>query len=630
MSPALSRLSITTMAGLLAQVVLGAETAPPAPVPEPISVVELPLPPVATDTCTAGLNPNGTGCIGQGKYGAGFQTGSFLPDNNHIVALVTYAGAPEAPDPASIYDGEQIILIKTDGAVFSNGDAWKCLTCGVPASNAQGISHTFEYPNSFMDGRRVLYGSNILDCGEHELTSDECTPETTHIYPIRWNTSPDGTGVGGEIRELRVHPDDVHLGFSSFRIDGGSLAQDSYFSRLLFNPNPTRGEPLVPRYDLVDVSRLSSPKNPPPFVADGDELHWTPLTNYVGELRGFSGRGGEVSYIGPSVESCNVDVFAVELDTGDVRRLTGHPEYVDPVDISPDDQWTAVMDTRGTGRQMFMAGMRGVPPLIDLIATSVASTTRNNYQRRFFQPWLIDRYGDRGDYFGQKINDEGSGIPGSADINDPEWNGRADPKWSPDGTKIVYWQDLTASPSCGGENPLPCYPSPYQGGRYVRFMIAHLTSREPLELPRVDPVSDTVPWGTPYVPGEAAPPIPRPAAGIYVLHGADSGYANVTIVDNDDVDTIGSVAVEYSDYSDDGLTFLNGYENYTRTNPSVTVEHAVWFSDLVQSGSVNATKKTSPDGFRITIDVLVNVLEANGTLTTTVDGVVYEQPSNRT
>ncbi|KAK7217244.1 hypothetical protein V2G26_005247 [Clonostachys chloroleuca] len=624
----ISRFPLVFTVGLASQVVFSA--VPPPPAPEPISITELPLPPVAIDKCTIELSPNGTGCISQGKYGAGFQAGSFLPDSKHIVAHVTYSGAPDAPDPASIFTGEQIILIKTDGSFFSNGVPWKCLTCGVPAENAQGLSNTFDYPNSFMDGRRILFGTNILDCGENDLTSDDCIPETTYIYPIRWNTSPDGSGVGGSIRELRLHPDDVHLGFSSFRVDGHSLGQDSYFSRLTFNSNPTTGEPLVPRYDLESVTRLSNPNNPPPFVADGDKLSWNPLTNYVGELRGFSGRGDEVTYIGTSVESCNVDVFAVKLDSGEVRRLTSDPEYVDPVDISPDNEWTVVMDTRRTDRQMYMAGMRGVPPLIDLIATSVASTTRNNYQRRFFQPWLIDRYGDRGDYYGQKINYEGSGVPGSADINDPEWNGRADPKWSPDGTKIVYWQDLTASPACGGENPLPCYDSPYQGGRYVRFMVAELTSPEPKDLARVDPVSDAVAWGKPYVPGENAPSIPRPAEGKYTLYGAESGHASVIIVDNADVDTIKSVAINYQNYSDDGLTFLNGYENFTRINPSVTVENAIWFSDILQTGSVNATKKTSSDGFRLTIDVLVNVLEAEGTLTTTIDGKVYEQPANRT
>ncbi|KAH8879713.1 saponin hydrolase precursor [Thozetella sp. PMI_491] len=586
---------------------------PAPPSPEPITITELPLPPVAT-----------------GIYGAGFQAGSFLPDGKHIVALVTFAGAPQAPDPASIYDGEQIILLKTDGTVFPTGDPWKCLTCGVPAANSLGVSNTFDYPNSFNDNKRILFGTNILDCGEFNLTSPDCTPEATHIYPIRWNTSPDGSGAGGAIRELRVHPDDVHLGFNSFGFVGGAISQFAYFSRLSFNPSPTTGEPLVPRYDLVNVTRLFSPDNTPPFSVSGKWLAHNPLTNTVGELRGFSGRGTEVLYIGASVESCNIDVFAVELSTGSVRRLTAHPEYVDPVETSPDDKWTAVMDTRGSNRQMFMAGMRGIPPLIDLIATAVASTTRNNYQRRFFQPYIIDRYGDRGTYFGQKINAEGSGIAGSGAINDPEWNGRADPKWSPDGTQIVYRQDLTTSPACGGNNPLPCYDSPYQGGRRVRFMLATLTSRTPQILPKVQPVSDVVPWGTPYVPGSATPVVPRPAQGTYTLKGRKSGFANVTITDNVDIATIKSVAVNYTNYSDDGPTLLNGYENFTRTNPSYTVEVADWFSDLVQTGAVFATKKTSPGGLHLSIDVLTNILEATGNLTTTIDGVSYLQPANET
>ena len=37
-----------------------------------------------------------------------------------------------APDPASIYTGVQLILLKISGA-FPNGDQWKCITCGVPA-----------------------------------------------------------------------------------------------------------------------------------------------------------------------------------------------------------------------------------------------------------------------------------------------------------------------------------------------------------------------------------------------------------------------------------------------------------------------------------------------------------------
>ncbi|KAI1350030.1 hypothetical protein F5Y01DRAFT_326729 [Xylaria sp. FL0043] len=607
---------------------LATAAVPDPPAPEPVTVVELPLPPVTTGFCTPEVNPRGTGCIGQGKYGEGFQSGSFLPDGRHIVAYVTFTGAPEAPDPASIYNGSQIILIKTDDTLFPNSDAWKCITCGVPDENAQGKSDTWDYPQTFQDGKRLLVGTNVIDCGEFLLTDPECTPERTFIYPIRWNVTPDGSGAGGDIRELRIHPDSVHLGFNSFTVSSGAIAQFGYFSRLQFNPSPDTGEPLVPRYDLVNVTRLYSPNNTAPWTVNGNHLVFNPLTNTVGELRGFSGRGGEVTYIGYSVESCNIDLFAADLTTGAVRRLTADPEYADPVAISPDDQWTAVMDTRGTGRQLFMAGMRGVPPLIDIIATTVASSIRNNHQRRFFELWLIDHYGDRGEYNGQKVNAEGSGVAGSGAINDPEWNGRADPRWSPDGTQIAYWQDMTASPACGGVNPLPCPNSTEPGGRFVRFMLATFTSREPYSLPSVEPVSGIVPWGTPYVPGDLPPTLPRIAQGTYTLLGKTSGSAEVTITDNADGSATKSVAVQYSNYTDDGVNFINGYENYTRSNPSTTLEVGDWYSDMVRTGETYSTKKTSPDGFHLSVDTFVNIFEANGTLTTTVDGNVYLQPHN--
>lgn len=600
---------------------------PEPPEPEPISVSELPLPPVTPSTeegsCTPDINPNGTGCIGQT---VGLQSGSFLPDGNHIIAKVNFTGAPAAPDPASVYSGDHIILIKADGTRFPNGDAWKCVTCGVPEENAVERSDTLDYPQAFSNGKRLLAGTNIIDCGNFTLASSDCTPEKTHIYPIRWNVKADGSGASGSMRELRLHPDNVHMGYSSATVTQGKLDQYCYMGRLEFNPSPTSGEPLVPRYDLANVTLLFDPKATTAITVNGDQLHINREAITVGELRGFSGTGKEVTYIGYPAESSNIDVFAADLTTGVVRRLTSHPEYVDPVDISPDDAWTVAMDTRGSGRQMFMAGMRHIPPIIDLLITTAASSTRNNRQRRFFQPYLLDRHGDRGTYSGQQINAAGDARPGS--VNDPNWNGMADPKFSPDGTKIAYWQTLVVPPSCGGTNPLPCPNSTAAGGRTARVMLAHLTSRAPKPRAPVAPISDAVPWGTPYEPGSAAPARSFPPAGTYVLEGEAAGSAEVVIAQRDDGSVIGSVAVSYADFSDDGVTFLNGKENVTTANPSPTLEMVDWFSDLVQTGGTDATK--SAEGFHLSIDAMTNVFEANGTLSTTVDGKVWEQPANGT
>ncbi|KAL6235921.1 hypothetical protein BDW75DRAFT_250553 [Aspergillus navahoensis] len=603
---------------------------PEPPGPEPIEIVELPLPPViasnATGACTVEANPRRTGCIG--KEFVDFQSGDFAPDGRHVVVNLEFIGAPAPPDPASIYTGEQLILVRTDGTTFPSGDPWKCLTCGVPKSNALSVDPQKDYPHVARSGKKAVWGHNIVDCGGFLLTSDECRPANTFIYPIFWPMTPDGSGPGGVPREMRLHPDDIHIGWNSFTPNGG---QNAFFGRLEFNPRPSTGAVLTPRYDLIKVNLLHDPVGPS-ILAINDkgelELHYEAII--VGELRGFSGAGDEILYIGPTHEANNFDIFAVHVTTGGVRRLTSHPEYTDPVAFSLDNKWFVAMDTRGSDRQMWLAGMRGIPPLIDLVTASAAASTRNNHHRRFFQPILIDRYGDRGNYFGQQVNQHGTGLDGSP--NDPNWNGRADPAFSYDGTMIVYWQALVTAPACGGINPLPCPESTAQGGRTYRVMLARFRNRKPTTPAAVFDIPDFLPWATPFPPGSALPEYRSLPAGTYTLRGKVSGIANVTFIADSTSDLLRTISAEYDNYSDDGDHIIQGFESVTST-PDPTnpwMSRLNWYSDLEGTGVVTATKKTGPDGFQLSIDVMLNVFNANGTLTTTVDGVVYGQPANGT
>ncbi|KAL5357139.1 hypothetical protein BJX96DRAFT_181241 [Aspergillus floccosus] len=622
------------MASAILGLIAGLYLAPTAfgqapPQPESFRVVELPLPPVigsnGTGACTKDANPHRTGCIG--REFVDFQSGYFTADGNHVVVNLEFIGAPDAPDPASIYTGEQLILVKVDGKVFPNGDPWKCLSCGVPEKNAKSLDPQRDYPHVARSGTKALWGHNILDCGSLPLTSNKCTPNKTHIYPIYWPNTADGSGPGGVPREMRLHPDDIHIGFSSFTSDGG---QHAYFGRLEFNPSPSSGDIRSPRYDIVDVNLLVQPNGPAPIMADGDKLQLHDEAISVGELRGFSGTGDEILYIGSPREANNIDVFAVHIMTGAVRRLTSHPEYTDPLAFSHDNEWFVAMDTRATDRQMWMSGMRYVPPLIDLVAVTAASSTRNNHQRRFFQPILIDGYGDRGNYFGQQINAAGDGSDGSA--NDPNWNGRADPAFSPDGTKIVFWQALVTSPACGGANPLVCPISTADGGRTYRVMLADRLDYKPTEPAPIFKAPDTIPWATPFPPGSSTPEQYTVPPGNYTLPGKVIGIAHVTLIANAGRNRLSTVSVEYDDYSDDGDHIINGRESVTTTIPADNpwMNYLDWYSDLTQTGVVNATKTTGPGGFHLAIDALTNIFNANGTLTTVIDGAVYKQPANGT
>ncbi|RSM06505.1 hypothetical protein CEP52_005693 [Fusarium oligoseptatum] len=601
---------------------------PAPPSPEPIKLQTLPLPPAIADDagpgdCNLTINPKGTGCTGKTLH---LGSGSFLPDGKHVLVQVTFVGAPEAPDKASIYTGTQLIAVKTDGTKFPNGDPWKCLSCGVYREKTEEL----EYPQAFRDGKRALGGSSILDCGKYDLIDVRCTPQVAKWYSIRFNTNADGSGPGGDIRELRLHPDNVHLGFNAFTQVDGKLGQNAYFSKLSFNPSPKTGLPLGPRYDLLNVTLLFNPNNKQSVEVEGEELVISPGAISVGELRGFTGDGKEVTCIGYPTESSNIDAYAVDLTTGAVRRLTSHPEYIDPLDFSPDSQWFVAIDTRGTDRQMWLSAMRHIPPITDLVTTAVTSSTRNNGRRRFFRPYLLDKYGDRENYYGQRLNDQGSGVAGSGDYNDPEWNARADPRWSPDGTQVVWWDEITLSPACGGQNPLPCYPSKEPWGRAQRVVVATLTGRKPYAPVNVKTASDTVPWGTKYVAGSKDVAPPRVPAGNYTLPGQHSGYAKIQLRD-DSAGSLSSVSVEYFKFSDDGKFVLNGTESVKATAGTATLILVDWRSDLVQAvGDVVNTKKTSPGGFQLSIDIMTNIFNANGTLTTTVDGKTYHQPANGT
>ncbi|KAG9232226.1 hypothetical protein BJ875DRAFT_515138 [Amylocarpus encephaloides] len=545
---------------------IGSGQTPPSPDPQPIEVIELPLPSVApTDdegSCTPELNPHRTGCMGRESV---LFSGNFLPDSKHVLAFLNFTGAPAFPDSASIYTGSQLIIVKIDGTTFPGSDPWKCITCGVPDENQRGSNEGWDYPEAFKDGKRVLVGSNIVDCGAADLASSECTPEKIHVYPIRLNNKADGPGPGGSTRELRIHPDDY-----------------CYFSWLEFNPSPSSGLPVTPRYDLLNVTRLHRPANPHVIVAEGSEIRINSDALIVGELHGFR----------------------------KIRRLTSHPEYVDPVDISPDDIWSVVMVARGTDRQMWLSAMRDIPSLTDLVSVSAVASTWNNVDGDSFNQGLLTV---------MKLNTAGDGNLGS--INHPEWNERADRKWSSDETRIAYSQELTLPPDCGGQNPLPYPNSTANGGRVVRLMLAHLTNRRPLHLEPVETHSEVITWGKQYQPGDLDPERSLLPAGVYTLLGKFSGFAAVEIISNDAESAIHTVAVGYKNF----LTIESTPSEAVRksqTTRSFTTVHVDWYSDLTSTGQSSGAKKTSLFGFHLDIDIMKNMFNANDTLTTTIDGHV--------
>ncbi len=621
---------------------------------ETISVSRLPLPPTApssaTGSCSSLVNPQGTGCLDASRSGIDGAR-NFSIDGQHVFVSVRFAGAPAAPDPASIYSGAQLIMVKTDGSTFPNGDGWKCITCGVPSANKVGINDPSNntYPEAFADGMRVKFGLNILDCSPHQVTDASCTPANTHIYPI---ISPFPAGLaGGIMRELRLHPDNVHLGWNQLFFSSDFLAATQFgvLGRLQFNPSPTSG---APGYELSDVTFMLSPelgKSGRFFSVNGaGELVFNRPMGVIGEFRGFTSNGLGTLGIGTQ-DSFNMDIFSTSLSTGRSNRLTRDPAYTDPVNMSPDGESMIVLDGRvtaetgypdanpaGTDGRMYFAGAGiGVPPLIDLaIAEAVAGLYTNSARGSFFQPYLYsvrdaaieNRLPNANIHDGQPLNVGEDPTAGSGSISDPLWLAGADPAWSPDGTAVVYYQRR------GCNSGSSCPSSTEQGGRQSRLMIARLTDRQPTTPLAVEPLVDGVRWGTPYTAGDTLPPVRQTVpAGTYTLNGV-SGSAVVVITEgpsrfNAGAVEVTSVTVTYNNYSADGLNFINGTESGTRTTNTSSTTHT-WHAALTFSGQHSGSRTTSePGGYVVTMGSLGSAATSTGTLTTVLDGMTFVSPS---
>ena len=93
---------------------------------------------------------------------------------------------------------------------------------------------------------------------------------------------------------------------------------------------------------------------------------------------------------------------------------------------------------------------------------------------------------------------------------------------------------------------------------------------------------------------------------------------------------LGSVAVSYYGCTDVEEYVFNGRENVTRMtlrpNPYNALVHC--YSGVVQTGIVNASKKNSSEGLHLQVNAVENILYVTRSLTTTIYGVLYEQPTS--
>jgi hypothetical protein len=222
---------------------------PPDRLQVAVRMTELPVPPTAPmdqqdGSCTTAINPHGTGCV-KPDWGA---TGSpgFFQDPSFVLLGLKYAGAP-ATGPSSIYSRTQAVGVATDGSTPFNGDAWKCITCGVSYDPMVIDQSSFNYPppHEFPDHRRVLVGNGILQCGAkkvlYEVTDPRCTAANTEILPIHWGSRPLASGgFLGNGREQRLSPDVVHMECNKIVFTPAGITEYPFYGRLAFDQTNQR------------------------------------------------------------------------------------------------------------------------------------------------------------------------------------------------------------------------------------------------------------------------------------------------------------------------------------------------------------------------------------------------------
>ena len=460
------------------------------PAQEPVVFRDVPLP--------AGVNPGG---------------GSFDASGERLVLSFTAPGVA----------GTQLATLRSDGSEF------RCLTCGSPIAGNQRPAQLFR------DGRRVLVAGPNSPAPKWSVL--ECTPSlldcrSSELLPIALPPNPDPTTAILQYRVPHVTYDDAWFLWTEVRLrgPGGNL---SAMGRLVREPA---------RYRVEDA-RVISPSIRSLDIGTDPDL-WQGFTQPF-EAKEAHMRGGLDWVIAGTPRAGHYDDFLVELGTGAVRRMTTHPDHDEGLNLSADEQWLVISSGRTDNRVEFL-GLLPRPPYIDWLAFSVhfvgvagapsdgLSPGADPIERDcYLDPWLLDRWLERGDYIGQRLLRPADGWQSAAGGFD----------WSPDGTELLVrelgWRRLTPP---GGTEP-------------ARLRIARLTNRAPIDPADVVPLVPTPEpawavryedWVVPNTFGETV--IPGKHAGRAILR---NGLPVVVQ---------GTLEVAFEGYSDDGLSFLDGVE----------------------------------------------------------------------
>lgn len=463
-----------------------------------------------------------------------------LPDG------ITNPNTPRfSEDGQSIYFGatpaaggrQEIYQISVDGSKV------ECITCGVSTEVTAGLSRVVPFQDG--SGRLMIQ----VTTSPNSYVVYEETADGKQLVPVI--TPPAGARVLDPQREMRISPDGTHVLFSQIQMSPQGLIT---------------AVPVVGRLERTDA---------------GYEIADARVVYPVGEGKQWTPDGKGVIILGGRYEAGNVDDIVVDLETGEVTRLTGNLDYDEDIDMSPNGQWIAVGSTRGYDALTPMSRIVRPAFLPADIQGAVYEAYRGTGDSTNItnQEWVI------------AIEDDLKGENGIPVFSDGDgYTARSMASWNSTGDAVAFWEASKVDET---------------DTRLVIAKLDYTTSVGPVEGDRTTPDPTWAPELKTYVPSAA----PLPPTGTYA--GAGGGSAVVSEATDA---TTGHIVrtVTYTDYVNEQGMILNGTES-TDTTASQSSIH--YLADITVTGEHTGYLKA---------DANINKLQRTmtGHITSDLDGDV--------
>ncbi len=460
---------------------------------------------------------------------------------------------------------KEIYRIAVDGTDF------ECITCDVaPPPTRPGVAPNLGKPVPFTDGSgRLLVrvgDQGSVASGDWAVLEEDAQGNRT-LIPI---ITPKGNAAAFSItpqREMRISPDGKHVAFS----------------QLVLNANPA-----APSYQYVGINAVVGSLT----RTDAGYLIEDPRVIYpIGEVKQFTPDGKGVVILGGQYEIGNLDDVVVNLETGEVTRVTANLDYDEDMDYSPDQKWIAIGSTRT---------LDSLTPMTQIVRPGFLLPNIYGIVYEFYadpvnlsnQEWLVAAE--------DELKRE-NGIPLFV-VDDPNtpadegdgYTARSMPSWNPAGNAVVFWESNV---------DVDNFPTD------TRIVIANLKYTTSGPAPDPDPVTpDYRAWNPPrldsYVP---EPPKPQLGLGTYQSGGGAAVVSEAPgSADFPYPGTFTTRTVQYTNYvNEDGL-ILNGSESNT-TNGSQT--YVGYRADITVTDAVTGETR--------------GYLKANAYILTTQAGQIY-------